>query len=175
VSSIFELTGFLVDGASPDEPDATWNVTLTGVTYQDHATYLLPAHLVFVYPIMPEKSFELNLHVTDLTVTDDVALTTHAYDAMYLALWANRGTGFVERTRFERNGRFSADAAGMGGTHLWGTTAVKDGLPRFRSTFVDSEWTGNQAGQGAAIYVRGQHDVQVDRCLFRDNIATKGG
>ena len=63
----------------------------------------------------------------------------------------------------------------MGGISLFGTSAVKEGLARFRSTFVDSEWTGNQAGQGAAIYVNNQHDVQVDRCLFRDNVATKGG
>ena len=74
-----------------------------------------------------------------------------------------------------RNGRFSADAAGMGGTFLSGTSAVKEGLARYRSTFVDSEWTGNQAGQGAALYAKDQHDVQVDRCLFRDNVATKGG
>ena len=168
------LTAFVIDGASPDEPDATWNVTLTGVTYNDHATYLMPEPLYAVYPIVPEKSFELNLHVTDLTVTDDVALISHIYDAWYFALFANRGTSFVARARFERNGRFT-DAAGIGGTLLGGTTAVKEGLPRFRSTFVDSEWTGNQAGQGAALYVAFEHDVQVDRCLFRDNVATKGG
>jgi hypothetical protein len=175
VSSLLFLTEFFVDGTSPDEPDAAWNVTLTGVTYQDHATYLIPSSVFGVYPIMPEKSFELNLHVTDLTVTDTVALMTHAYDAWSLYYWGNAGTSFVARARFERNGRFSADAAGIGGILLYGTTAVKDGLPRFRSTFVDSEWTGNQAGQGAAIYVTNQHDVQVDRCLFRDNVATKGG
>jgi hypothetical protein len=40
---------------------------------------------------------------------------------------------------------------------------------------VDSEWTGNQAGYGAAIYVVFENDVQIDRCLFRDNVATRGG
>jgi hypothetical protein len=128
-----------------------------------------------LYPVMPEKSFQLNIHVTDLTVTDDVALITHAYDAMYFALWANRGTNFFARARFERNGRFSADAAGPGGTHLGGTDSVKTGLAPYQSTVVDSEWTGNQAGQGAAIWVASQHDVQIDRCLFRENVATKGG
>ena len=72
-------------------------------------------------------------------------------------------------------GRFSADAAGIGGTHISGPTAVKPGLARYRSTFVDSEWMGNQAGYGAAIYVYFENDVQVNRCLFRDNVATKGG
>jgi hypothetical protein len=175
VSSVLVLTYFVIDGASPDEPDATWNVTLTGVTYQDHATYLIPAPLFAVFPIMPEKSFELNLHVTDLTVTDNVGLMTHVYDAWSFGLWANRGSFFVEGSRFERNGRFSDDAAGMGGMYLSATPAVTQGLARYRSTFVDSEWTGNQAGYGAAIYVRNQQNMQVDRCLFRDNIATKGG
>jgi hypothetical protein len=174
VSCVFTLTGFFVDGASPDEPDATWNVTLTGVTYQDHATYLIPAPGFVIYPIMPEKSFELNLQMTDLTVTDDVALISHVYDAMYFFYYANAGIAFFARSQFERNGHFSADAAGTGGTFLGGTSAVKEGLARYRSTFVDSEWTGNQAGQGAAIYVGGEHDVQVDRCIFRDNVATKG-
>jgi hypothetical protein len=175
VSSVLALNCFVIDGASPDEPDATWNVTLTGVTYQDHTTVLAPTPWFGVYPSMPEKSFELNLHVTDLTVTDNVALMTHAFDAIYFTCHLPAGTSFVVRARFERNGRFSADAAGAGGTELRGTTAVKAGLDRYRSTLVDSEWTGNQAGQGAAIYVNNQHDVQVDRCLFRDNVATKGG
>ena len=124
---------------------------------------------------MPEKSFELNLHVTDMTFTDNVALISHAYDAIYIHWYANAGTAFVARSRFERNGRFSADAAGIGGTTIAGTSAVKAGVARYRSTFVDSEWTGNQAGYGAAIYVVMENDVQVDRCLFRDNVATKGG
>jgi hypothetical protein len=176
VSSIFELTGFLVDGASPDEPDATWNVTLTGVTYQDHATLLAPWSFFAVYPIQPEKSFELNLHVTDLTVTDAVALTgSSPYDSFYFHYLAATGSAFFERSRFERNGRFSADAAGMGGALIAGTQAVKPGLARPRSTFVGSEWTGNQAGYGAAIYALMENDVQIDRCLFRDNVATKGG
>ena len=78
--------------------------------------------------------------------------------------------------REAHRGRFNADAAGMGVLgFVFGTTAVKEGLARYRSTFVDSEWTGNQAGNGAAIIVKGENDVQVDRCLFRDNVATKGG
>ena len=145
------------------------------MTYQDHATLLAPWSFFAVYPIQPEKSFELNLHVTDLTVTDNVALMSHPYDAIYLLYYANQGSTFFERSRFERNGRFSADAAGIGGVNPGGTTAVKPGLTRYRSTFVDSEWTGNQAGYGAALYILNQHDVQVDRCLFRGNVATKGG
>jgi len=146
------------------------------VTYQDHATYLLPCPLIMVYPIVPDKSFELNLHVTDLTVTDNIGLINHQYDSWYgPGGQANRGTGVFARSRFERNGRFSADAGGMGGIACGGVIAVKEGLARYRSTFVDSEWTGNQAGTGAAIYVLNQHDVQVDRCLFRENVATKGG
>ena len=175
VSSILTLTAFTIAGASPDEPDATWNVTLTGVTCQDHATFLMPFPAYFVYPIQPEKSFELNLHVTDLTVTDNVALITHPYDAIYFLYCGNRGSAFFERSRFERNGRISADAGAIGGVNLAGTSAVKPGMARYRSTFVNSEWTGNQAGYGAALYIRNQHDVQVDRCLFRDNVATKGG
>jgi hypothetical protein len=169
------LNCFVIDGASPDEPDATWNVTLTGVTCQDHSTFLVPSADFLVYPILPDKSFELNLHVTDLTVTDNVARISHVYDAMYFIYNANVGTGLVARARFERNGRFSADAGGVGGSHTSGTSAVKAGLARYRVTFVGSEWTGNQAGNGAAIIVKGENDVQVDRCLFRDNVATKGG
>jgi hypothetical protein len=175
VSSILGLTYFFVDGASPDEPDATWNVTLTGVTYQDHAALLLAGPILAVYPMQPEKSFELNLHVTDWTVTDTVGLTSHLYDAIYLCYLANRGTAVFARSRIEHNGRFNADAAGIGGISAWGTTAVKAGLARYRSTFVDSEWTGNQAGYGAALYISDEHDVHLDRCLFRDNVATKGG
>ena len=175
LSCFNSLTIFLVSGASPDEPDATWNVTLTDVTYQDHATMLIPGLLILVYPMMHDKSFKLNLHVTDLTITDDVALNSSTVDAIYFLYYANAGTSFVARARFERNGRFSANAAGTGGVTLRGTAAVKEGLARFRSTFVDSEWTGNQAGQGAAIYAHHEHDVQLDRCLFRDNVATKGG
>jgi hypothetical protein len=174
-SSVLTLTAFSIDGSSPDEPDATWNVTLAGVTYQDHATAVAPFSYFVVWPVQPERSFELNVHATDVTVTDNVALISHIFDAAYLWYCANTGTAFVARARFERNGRFSADAAGIGGTHLLGTTAVKAGLPRQRTAFVDSEWTGNQAGNGAAIIVKGENDVQVDRCLFRDNVATKGG
>ena len=112
----------------------------------------------------------------DRTVTDHIGLMANQYDAVYGTLYqANRGTVVFARSRFERNGRFSADAGGQGGLLFAGPTAMKEGLARSRSTFVDSEWTGNQAGPGAAIYVIFQHDVQVDRCLFRENVATKGG
>jgi hypothetical protein len=166
---------FIVEGTSPDEPDATWNVTVTGVTYQDHATILIPSQIFAIFPRAPDKSFELNIHASDVTLTDNVALISHLYDAIYFHWYANAGTAFVARTRLERNGRFSADAGGIGGGLFMGTPAVKAGLARFRSTFVDSEWTGNQAGYGAALYIMDQHDVQVDRCLFRGNVATKGG
>jgi hypothetical protein len=175
VSSFLGTSYFIVDGTSPDEPDATWNVTLTGVTYQDHATALINAPIFAIFPRAPEKSFELNLHTFDVTATDNVALISHLYDALYILWFTNAGTAFVARTRFERNGRFSADAAGMGGIHVLGAPTVKAGLARPRLTFVDSEWTGNQAGYGGAIYVADQYDVQIDRCLFRDNVATKQG
>lgn len=176
VSSVSGLTYFIIDGASPDEPDATWNATLTGVTYQDHAMFTLPCPYYALFPYKPETSFELNLHVTDLTVTDTVALSgSSPYDSFYFHYLAATGSAFFERSKFERNGRFSADAAGMGGALIYGTQAVKPGLARPRSTFVGSEWTGNQAGYGAAVYVSLEHDVHVNRCLFRDNVAAKGG
>jgi hypothetical protein len=177
-SSILGTTYLIVAGASPDEPDATWNVTLTDVTYQDHATVVIPAAIINIYPPTPEKSFELNLHVTGLTLSNNIGLasTSSHLDAIYFIHgFANRGTGFVARSRFDRNGCFNADAGGSGGNHFIGTPAVKAGLARYRTSFVDSEWTGNQAGNGAAFYVLNENDVQVDSCLFRGNVATRGG
>ena len=168
ISSVMIVNSFFVDGTGPDEPDATWNVTLTGVTSRDHATILIPCLMACVYPYAPGKLFRLNLHVSDLTVSDNVALASHTFDGMYFISGTNQGVTSQERSRFESNGCFNVDALGMGGSHH--TSRGEHPV----ASYANSEWIGNAAGQGAAIYTLFGSTIHVDQCLFRLNVPTPG-
>ena len=132
------------DGASPDEPDATWNVTLDRVSYSDMATVLAPMPVFAIYYPNPgetspaamflkrrllfdmltyhslrtEKVFELNLEVSDLVIQDCIGTYAGtAYDSMYgPAYLTNQGVAQYSRSRWERNGCFADGVAGNGGT-----------------------------------------------------------
>lgn len=168
VASLLIINSFMVNGIGPDDPDATWNVTLTGVTVRDHATILAPMIELVVYPFAPEKMFRLNVHVSDLAMSDAVALMSHSYDGIYSLLGANQGVTSFERSRFESNGCFNVDAKGLGGLHH----TSKGNLV---ASYANSEWVGNAAGNGAAMYTLFSSAIHVDQCLFRNNVATLGG
>lgn len=169
-------TMFWVPGASESEPDATWNAMISGATYRDIKTLLLPAPLWFsVFPPTAENLFELNVLVSDVTVTDCTGTVPHIYDSLYAVSDERLGTYRVERTRFERNGYFGDDAMGFGGFHSIGVTSLPPLEARPRFEFMNTEWTGNAAGYGAALYIADEYTWGVDRCVFRGNIAKKGG
>jgi len=174
VSSFYCSTYFLIS-PTPNEPDAVWNVTLDNVTYRDHRMIIAPTPAFNVDPIQPGKLFQKNVHVTDLTMTDNVAAWSHPYDSMYFISHTNQGANIIERSRFERNGCFNADAKGIGGYVSYGPGAQAPGFARPLSAFAHSEWRDNAGGRGAAIYVRYTADVQVDQCVFKNNVATLEG
>ena len=83
----------------------------------------------------------------------------------------------MERVRFESNGNllsYSADAAsaqGTGGVTLFQQeTALVDNRPS--AVFINVEWVGNGAGNGAAVGLySGVIDASFHRCLMRGNLA----
>jgi|EP01046_Picozoa_sp_COSAG06_P014344 predicted outer membrane repeat protein len=165
---------FQVDGSSPSEPDAVWNVTISGATYRNVKTLLHPVPLWFgVFPPNARNQFEMNVLVSDVTVTDCTATVPHIYDALYFV--ADYCNFLVERTRFERNGYFNDDAMGFGGCHSLAVPNLPAGEARPRLVYVNTEWIGNAAGYGAALYIVDEFVFVVDQCLFRENIARKGG
>jgi len=159
------MSGFLcptwynIDGSSPNEPDAEWNVTLSGVTYRDHLSMIAPGLIYIVYPVLAEKLFRKNMHVDRLTMADNVGIYTHNYDSLYFHDHTNQGVSLFERSRFERSGCFNADAQGIGGIINYGGGTTAAGYTRPMHMFVNSEWIGNGAGYGAAIYV--EFDVRA--------------
>lgn len=178
ISSVFTTTRFLIDGTTPSEPDAVWNVTLAGVTYRDHTCILAPLPSFTMDPPDTRGEGKLtikSLQVSDLTLSDNVALVSHAYDSLYFLAHQSQGNNSIERARFERNGRFSSDALGSGGFLSYGPGALAPGFTRPVSSFAHSEWNGNSAGRGAAIYVKYQSDLLIEQCLFRHNVATIEG
>jgi predicted outer membrane repeat protein len=166
----------VIEAFGPSDPDATWNLTLTDVTYRDHAVMLLPGPVYSLIPFaVPDKLFRLNVHVSNLTMSDNVALLSHLFDSMNFLTASSSGTvSSVAQSRFESNGNFNIDAQGMGGFTLSGP-AAPPGFCRPLATFANSEWDGNAGGNGAAIYAMLEIDVQIDQCLFINNIATRGG
>lgn len=133
-------------GSSPDDPDAIWNVTLQGVTYRDHVCILMPLVNYNVFPMYAGKTFETHMHISDLTMSDNVGTgTMPLWDSLYVTTHTVRGTVLLERARFERNGNLDEHAGGTGGVMMQGAPNPVFG---FRPTFayVSCEWDDNGAG-----------------------------
>jgi hypothetical protein len=166
----------IIDGGGESEPDATWNATLTDVTMRDHASVLFPGPAFLVYPPVVGQQIKLNLHVSNLTMSNNIAAgLPHWLDAVtFLTGTTQEGLISFAQSRFESNGNFEIDAQGMGGIHLFAPAALP-GFDRPLAMFVSCEWDGNAAGYGAAIYAMNEIDVRIDQCLFKDNVVTLGG
>ena len=156
IGGVLILTWFGVDGSSLREPDATWSVTMNNVTYQDHAMIVDPSLSIAVFPFddgVPR--IRLDMHVSDLVMRDNIAVVSASYwDSIYAACMPNFGEVVWEQVRFERNGCFADTAAGMGGVMQYGTLkpyAPND--PPATVAYISTEWNGNAAGKGAALYI----------------------
>ena len=179
VSSNMILTNFYIDGTSPDEPNATWNVTLTNVTYENHSTRVLCPGIGFQnYPIKQHKLFQLNVHIQGLIMTDLVNTRQYElYDSITLAIQNNQGVHSLARMRFERNGCINCGgkAKGIGGM-LVSALAAREAKSAVPLTVIkNSTWQDNVAGYGAAIYVNFDAEVHIKNCVFRGNVATRAG
>eukprot|EP01045_Picozoa_sp_COSAG04_P054948 COSAG04_NODE_24849_length_316_cov_0.663594_1_plen_102_part_01 len=86
---------------------------------------------------------------------------------MYALAWPNTGVGRIARTRWEGNGNSNPSSIGTGGIQLQGHTVTGAAAPTVFE--IDgSEWYGNTAGTGAALFIAlGQGDVRLRQCLFR--------
>eukprot|EP01045_Picozoa_sp_COSAG04_P012063 COSAG04_NODE_797_length_10240_cov_3.294547_5_plen_357_part_00 len=165
-----------VDANGEDEPDARWEVTSQGCDFVDHGGFY-SVHTVChrPWPILPDTQIRYDYTLADSVVTDSVGMApSDLFDATYIILSTPEGSYQVDRCRFERSGNFNpAAVAGTGGISLF---PPPGGSYTVTFEFADSDWIGNAAGSGPAVYaVFGNYHLAFVRCLFRENTAYKGG
>ena len=113
------------------------------------------------------SNLRLDYTLADSSVTDLVTMAPGDYfDATYAIFAVPEGAVQALRCRFERSGNFDAAAiAGTGGVNLF---PPPGGLLTVTFEFTSTEWVGNGAGSGPAIYLQyGNYYLVVSLCLFR--------
>ena len=160
-----------------DDPDLVVNITHNGTTHTDHGNVLwgighAPAA---IWPPQSDQLRKINLHMVDYRMTGNLAALASGdtYDSSTIADFGVNT--LMERTRILDNGNANSGAQGVGGITLF---RGESQLPENRATarFVNTEWAGNMAGNGAAVgLLSGLIDLSFDNCIMRNNVAHLGG
>ena len=150
------------------------SLSMRETSYVNFSSFFLPGAMHLVWPPPTAAiAYEVRIEYVDASVVDCIGTGSHIYDSRYLVFVPGLGRSRFVRSRFVRNGNMNDVAIGGGLTLLPPPVRLQSAEP---AEFISSEWIGNAAAMGPAIYVDiGVSDVRVTRCLFRDNVAYLSG
>ena len=162
-----------IDGAAQDEPNARWNFTMNRHEVRNTKAWSSPFFGAYVNPPVSDKMLHLDYQFVDSRIVGLGSLAEGWEENVYMIHMQAIGSARFERSRFLENGR-ATTGGGTGG--IWAAVPSVGGALTPTLEFIGSEWIGNKAGIGPAVYVgQGQVGVIFVRCFFRNNIAYKSG